>query len=94
MKLLVILVASILAGCVTVVTRPHDPFVRSLFHTEFKCPKDKISVENTSGGDFIYLAKGCGKEAKYICFEAGKPAEPSLVISGASDCERIESKVD
>jgi hypothetical protein len=84
-----VLLAVITTGCITFVSRPHDPFVKSLFHAEFKCPKEKVTVENTSGGDFFYLAKGCNREEKYVCFEAGKPAEPMLVISGASDCERI-----
>lgn len=90
MKFLFMLIAIAATGCVTFVARPHDPFVKSLFNAEFKCPKDKISVENTSGGDFVYLVKGCNREEKYICFEAGKPPEPALVISGATDCERLQ----
>ncbi len=89
MKFSFLLLTIAATGCVTIIARPHDPFVKSLFNAEFKCPKEEISVENTSGGDFVYLVKGCNLEEKYICFEAGKPPEPVLVISGAADCERL-----
>ncbi len=87
MKTAAVLLAAL--ACATSACHAGDLTVetaRSRAAADFDCPSEQLSVEHAPGAGALYIVRGCGKEARYVCQDRGKREAKTGQMDYRTEC--------